>query len=118
MDQVNPNRHQKSGYAKICGILSLIFAIPSVLIPVVGPVFITPLAIVFGIFALYGGSKGIGIATLIIIVVNLIISPSFWANLYIGATESGTIVNQIISYIDLIGLVLMFVFVIYPKRKL
>lgn len=67
------------GYAKICGIIALILAIVGVLIPVVGVLFITPLAIILGAISLYGGYKAMGIATLIINVINLIISPTFWA---------------------------------------
>lgn len=110
--------NSKPAYAKICGILALILAIVSVLIPVFGPVFITPLAIFFGIFSLYGGSRGMGIAVIIIVIVNLIISPSFWINLA-ASTDSNpnAIVNRAITYVDLIGIVLMFVFAVYPKRK-
>ena len=58
------------GYAKISGILALIFAILGFIVPVVGVLFLAPLAIIFGVIGLYGGSKAMGIATIIINVVN------------------------------------------------
>lgn len=92
-------------YAKACGILALIVAIAGVAIPVVGVLFITPIAIVLGAVALYGGYKGIGIATLIIVAVNLIISPTFWANIGAGATFAGASGNRFLTYFDIIGVI-------------
>jgi hypothetical protein len=63
------------GHAKVCGILGLILAILGLIVPVVGVLFITPLAIAAGVIALYGQYKGMGIAILIINVLNLLISP-------------------------------------------
>src|SRR3989344_8593053 len=99
-------------YATISGILALILAILSFLIPVIGPVFITPFAILFGMIAMLGGAKGWGIATLIIVVVNLVISPSFWANIWAGEAEPDAYLNRFITYFDAIGVILLFVFVV------
>jgi len=104
-------------YAKIFGILSLIIAVLSFLIPVVGTLFITPVAIIFGAIALLGGSKGFGVASLIIIVVNLVISPTFWINLYTGAAQAGAVSNRFISYFDILGIILMFGLVVFKSRK-
>ena len=104
-------------YAKVFGILSLIAAILSFLIPVIGTLFITPAAIIFGVIALFGGSKGFGVASLIIIVVNLIISPTFWMNLYAGAAQAGAVGNRFISYFDVLGIILMFGLVVFKSRK-
>jgi hypothetical protein len=106
-------------YAKVFGVLALICAILSFLIPIFGTLLITPLAIIFGAIALWGGSKGMGVAVIIIIVVNLIISPTFWMNLYAGATQAQAGANRFISYFDIIGIVLLFVFLIIggPKSK-
>lgn len=95
------------GYAKACGILSLIVAIVGVVIPVVGVLFITPIAIILGAIALYGGYKGMGIATLIIVTVNLIISPTFWANIGAGATFAGASSNRFLTYFDALGVIVM-----------
>ncbi len=94
-------------YAKLCGILALIFAIVGVMIPVVGVLFVTPLAIVLGAVALYGASKGLGIATLIIVVVNLLISPSFWLNIGAGATNANASANRFLTYVDVLGVAAM-----------
>src|SRR3990170_8589982 len=82
------------GYAKACGILSLITAIVSFLVPAVGVLFIVPIAIILGAIALYGGYKGVGIATIVIVAVNLIISPTFWLNIGAGAKFSGASSNR------------------------
>ena len=104
------------GYAKICGIIGLILAILGVCIPVVAVLFITPLAIIFGAISLYGGYKGIGIATLIINVINLIISPTFWANIGAGATMAQAGGNRFLAYFDAIGVVVMFAMVIRKHK--
>jgi len=105
-----------TGYAKVCGILGLILAIVGVLIPIVGVLVITPLAIVFGVIGLYGGSKAMGIAVLIINVVNLMISPTFWANIGAGATFASATGNRFLTWFDAIGVILMFVLVARPRR--
>ena len=112
------NKNEISGAAKVCGILALIFAIISVLIPLVGTLFVTPLAIVFGVFALRGGSKGMGIATVIIVIINLLISPSFWANIYAGATSNQAGSNLFLTYFDFIGIVVMFFYIAKPRKKI
>ena len=99
------------GYAKVCGILALIFAIIGVVIPVVGVLFITPLAILFGAAALYGGYKGMGIAALVVNVINLIISPTFWLNIGAGQTIEGAAANRFLTYFDAIGVIVMFLLV-------
>lgn len=115
--QAAPALSETPGYAKVCGILSLVVAIVGVVIPVVGVLFITPVAIVLGAIALYGGYKGIGIATLIINVVNLIISPTFWANIGAGATFSGASGNRFLTYFNVIGVIVMFVMVVRTPRR-
>lgn len=104
------------GYAKVCSIIGLILAILGVLIPVFGVLFITPLAIIFGAVGLYGGSKGIGIAVLIINVINLIVSPTFWLNIGAGATISGAVSNRLLTYFDVLGVIAMFVLVVRKHK--
>ena len=98
---------QVPGYAKVCGIFALIFAILGTLIPVIGVLFVTPLAIMLGAAALYGGYKGMGIATVIIVVINLVISPTFWLNVGAGATIANAGSNRFLTYFDAVGVVAM-----------
>ena len=97
------------GYAQVCGILGLILAIAGFVIPFVGVLFITPLAIVAGGFALYGQYKTMGIAILVINVVNLIVSPTFWLNMGAGAFSAA---NGFLTLFDIGGVVVMFILLI------
>ena len=105
-----------SGYAKVCGILGLILAVLGTIIPVFGVLFITPLAILAGALALYGHYKGMGIAVLIINVINLIISPTFWANMGAGATFANAGTNRALTYFDAVGVLVMFALVARKRR--
>lgn len=109
-------RAEAPGYARVCGILALILAIVGVLIPVIGVLFITPPAIILGAISLYGGYKGIGVATLVIVVVNLVISPSFWLNIGAGASYHGASGNRFLAYFDAIGVVAM-LYLVARRRK-
>jgi hypothetical protein len=104
-------------YAAIFGIFALITAILSFLIPIIGPLFITPFAIVFGLIALFGGARGMGAATFAIVVVNLIISPTFWVNLYVGGTQADAGFNRSLANFDIFGLALLFIFLIVSSRR-
>lgn len=104
---VSTKANEVQGYAKVCGILSLIAAIISFLVPMVGVLFIVPIAIILGALALYGGYKGVGIATIVIVSVNLIVSPTFWANIGAGAKFSGASGNRFLTYFDVIGVAAM-----------
>lgn len=102
-------RAEVPGYAQVCGILGLILAIVGFCVPIVGVLFITPLAIVGGVFALYGRYRGIGIAILVITLVDLIISPTFWLNLGAGAISPA---NAFLTLFDAAGVVAMFVLLV------
>jgi hypothetical protein len=102
-------------YAKICGIMALIMAVLGVLIPIVGVLILTPIAIILGILALYGGYKGMGIATLILVAINLVISPTFWVNIAIQTTNEGATINRFLTYFNLLGLFVMLYLV--PKKN-
>lgn len=104
-------------YASVFGVLALISAMLSFLIPVIGPLLITPFAIVFGLIALFGGAQGMGAVTIVIIVVNLIISPTFWVNLYVGGTQVDAGFNRSLANFDIWGVVLLFVFLILGSRR-
>ena len=114
--QVIVTRPETPGYAKAAGVIGLILAILGMLIPVFGVLFVTPLAIVTGAIALYAGSKGLGVAALILIVLNLVISPTFWLNVGAGATQAGAAGNRFLSYFDAIGVVVMFVLLVRKPR--
>lgn len=94
-------------YVKITAVLATIAAIIGLVVPVAGVLFITPLAIIFGAITLYGGDfKSLGLCTLIIIIVNLVISPTFWANVAVGS-EPGGEVNRFLTYFNVIGVIAM-----------
>jgi len=119
--KINPMRvsgvSSVPAYASISGVLSLIAAILSFLIPIIGPLLITPFAIVFGLIALFGGAAGMGAATGAIIIVNLIISPTFWVNLYVGGTQADAGFNRFLAYFDILGIILLFVFMVLSSRR-
>jgi hypothetical protein len=98
--------HEIPGYAKASGIIALILAIVGFIVPVLGVLFIVPIAIILGCVALYGGYKGIGIAVLVLAAVKLIISPTFWLNIGAG-TMDGAGANRLISYVNIIGIIAM-----------
>jgi hypothetical protein len=103
-------------YATVFGIFALITAIVSFLIPIIGPLFITPFAVICGIIALFGGSRGMGIATTIIVTINLIISPSFWLSFYTGTAQAGTNSNSIWGMVLIICTVLLYVALIISRK--
>ncbi len=80
--------------------LGLILAVVGMVIPIVGVLFITPLAVLAGVVTLYGQYRGMGIAILIVNVVNLIISPTVWANIGAGATLAGASGNRFLTYFE------------------
>jgi hypothetical protein len=114
--QVASGAPEVPGYAKASGIIALILAIIGAIVPVIGVLFITPLAIILGVVALYGGYKGIGIAVIVVVAVNLIISPTFWLNVGAGATQAGAAGNRMLTYIDVIGIIVMIYFAAKKRR--
>ncbi|HVA15274.1 MAG TPA: NHL repeat-containing protein, partial [Stellaceae bacterium] len=86
-------------------------------IPVLGVLFVTPIAIVLGAVALYGGYKVVGVATLVVVIVNFLISPTFWLNLLAGASESGASGNRWLACFDIGGVgVMLYLSVRKPRR--
>lgn len=92
-----------AGYARAAGVLALIAAILAVVIPIVGVLWFSPLAVILGMIALKGGAKGFGIAVLVIVVVNMVISPTFWLNIGAGAQIPGAAANRMVTYINVFG---------------
>ena len=105
------------GYAQICGIIAIALAIAGVIVPVIGVLFITPVAIALNAVALWGGYRPIGLITIVIILVNLLISPSFWVNVGVGATISEATVNRFLTYFDIAGVLGMFCVIDWRRRK-
>lgn len=92
-------------YAEVFGIIAFVLAIAGFIIPIVGVLFITPIAIVLGILALLAGYKrSMSLATVIIIAVNLIVSPTFWLNMLGSALFRG---NAILTLFDIVGVAVM-----------
>lgn len=104
-----------SGYGRAAGVLALIAAILAVIIPIVGVLWFSPLAIILGLIAMRGGAKGFGIAVLVIVVVNMIISPTFWLNIGAGSTMPGAGANRMVTYINVFG-VLGMIFMLFSGR--
>ena len=111
------NKHDQEmpAYANLTGILALILAIVGFIIPVIGVLFIVPLAVILGAIALYGGNKKMGLIIIILVAVKLIISPTFWINVGAGATDSDASANRFITYIDVIGVGIMIY--LYTKKE-
>jgi hypothetical protein len=55
---------------------------------VVAVLFLTPFAIVTNVIAPYGGYKRLALVTVVIVLINLLISPTFWLNFAAGVTLS------------------------------
>ncbi|HTT75281.1 MAG TPA: hypothetical protein VMF50_04795 [Candidatus Binataceae bacterium] len=97
--------------------MALALALAGVFIPLVGVLFLTPIAIVLGMIALYGGYKIVGIPTLIVIIVNFLISPSFWLNLLAGASESDASTNLWLACFDIAGVATMLYLSVRQPRQ-
>ena len=102
---------EKKPQWKITAILWFIASIISFLIPVVGWTFFTPIALLFWIYSANKWNKsGINIATLVIVLVNLIISPTVWTTIYMGE-------ESLLKYLPIVYFVLSVVFLYFLVRK-
>jgi hypothetical protein len=100
-----------TGATKVFAVLALILAIASFLIPFLGVLFLAPLAIICASIAIYGRDfNSLGLVSAILIVVNYIISPTFWANIAAGAQGSGP--NLFLSWFGVIGSVAMIALIV------
>ncbi len=100
-----------TGATKVFAVLALILAIASFLIPFLGVLFLAPLAIICASLAIYGSDfNSLGLVSAILIIVNYIISPTFWANIAAGAQGSGP--NLFLSWIGVIGSVAMIALIV------
>jgi hypothetical protein len=106
------------GYVKLTAVLALSLALVAYIVPVLGVLAVTPFTIVLGCIALYGGDfKYLGVATIVLIVVNLMISPTFWLNVAAGATDPGAAANRFLTYFDIGGVIVMLVLLVYGKKR-
>jgi hypothetical protein len=103
-------------WARAFGVLALVAAIAAFLIPFIGVIFITIPASVLAMVALYGGDRKLGMTVFIILAVNLIISPSFWLNLYVGAADVSASSNRWFAYLDIVCGLAMIPF-LFIRRK-
>ncbi|MGO9265754.1 MAG: hypothetical protein ACLQBA_12870 [Candidatus Binataceae bacterium] len=108
---------QVPAYAQICGILAVALAVAGVFIPLVGVLFLTPIAIVLGSVALYGGYKVVGVTTLVVVIVNFLITPTFWLNILAGASESGASGNRWLACFDIVGVSAMLYLTVRKPRR-
>lgn len=110
------NDREIHGYAQVCGILAVALAIAGCVIPVIGVLFITPIAIVANALALFGGYRRVALATTVIVLVNLMISPTFWLNLAAGAMGPDFNPNRALTLFDAVGVVAMLSLIAWPRR--
>jgi hypothetical protein len=110
------NDREIHGYAQVCGILAIALAIAGCIIPVVGVLFITPIAIVANAVALHGGYRRVALATAVVVLVNLMVSPTFWLNVAAGAMGPDFNPNRVLSYFDAVGVVAMLSLIAWPRR--
>ncbi|MFH1189007.1 MAG: hypothetical protein V1652_04170 [bacterium] len=104
--------------AKLFGIAALALAIVSVMVPLIGPVFLVPFALICGFITLYVGNKRLGIATLIIVVINLIISPSFWVLLMNQSGDTSIItLSRLIAWFDFLGILAMSFLIVWRYKR-
>ena len=98
--------------------LALPAAIAALLVPFVGVLFITIPAAMVGIVALYGGDRKLGMTVFIIVAVNVIVSPSFWLNLWVGSADRGLSgnPNMVFAILDIFSGLAMIPF-LFIKRK-
>lgn len=100
--------------------LALVAAIAAFLVPFVGVIFITIPAAMLGIIALYGGDRKLGMTVFIIVAVNIIISPSFWLNLWAGAAGQGVSSsnpNMVLAVLDVLSGLAMVPFLFIKRRN-
>ena len=97
---------EASGATKAFAVIALILTLVAFLVPVVGVLLVAPLAIICTCIALYGGDfNSLGLISTILIIVNYLISPTFWANIAASANSGGP--NLFLCWFGLIGSILM-----------
>lgn len=99
-------RREPSGGTKAFAILAIILALSAFMLPVIGVLFVAPLAVICACIALYGSDfNSLGLISAVLIIVNYIISPTFWANIGAGAHSGGG--NLFLTWFGIIGSIVM-----------
>jgi hypothetical protein len=99
-------RQEASGLTKTFAVLAVILALSAFMLPIVGVLFIAPLAVICACIALYGRDfNSLGLVSAIMTIVNYIISPTFWANIGTGAQQGGG--NLFLTWFGLLGSIVM-----------
>lgn len=106
-----------AGCATVAGVLALIVAILAAVIPVFGVLYFSPLAVILGIVAMSGGARGFGIAVIVIVSVNMVISPTFWLNIGAGSNIPGAGANRMVTYVNVFGVLGMILFLFRGPRR-
>lgn len=68
-------------YAKTCGAVSLAFAVASTVLPTAGLFYLAPLAVAFGLPAVWGGAKSLAALSAFTLLCKLVSSLTFWFHL-------------------------------------
>lgn len=106
----------RSAQTKATAILAIIVSLSAVLVPVLGVLYLNPIAIILSCIAIYGGDfKSLGLVSAIIIVVNYIISPTFWLNIGTGAQFGGS--NLFLTWFGVIGSLVMIVLIVRKYKN-
>jgi hypothetical protein len=105
-NNIQPARREPSGVTKTFAILAIILSLAAFMLPVVGVLLVAPLAVICACIALYGSDfNSLGLVSAILIIVNYIISPTFWANIGAGAQNGGG--NLFLTWFGIIGSIVM-----------
>ena len=94
-------------WAVIVSSLGLAFTIISFIVPSFGTLIIAPLTSFIVAGGIYGGSRGMGIASFIILIIKYIISPTFWITLF--SKDIGGSIFPILGIIGLITIIIAFI---------
>jgi hypothetical protein len=99
-------QREPSAVTKTFAILAIILSLSAFMLPIVGVLFVAPLAVICACIALYGSDfNSLGLVSAILIIVNYIISPSFWANIGTGTQNGGP--HLFLTWFGIIGSIAM-----------
>ncbi|WP_067625503.1 hypothetical protein [Alicyclobacillus acidiphilus] len=101
---------------RACGLVALVLAVISALMPTFGILAMIPPTVVLGAIAMYGGLRGIGAGVLVMCSMDAILSPTFWANLtWTGMHYS--LLDHTLTYFDLVGIIAMSALLFKPFKS-
>lgn len=102
-------------YIRVCGLVALVLATASALMPTIGILAVIPPTVVLGAITLYGGFRGIGAGILVMCAMDAILSPTFWANVTFTSAHY-TLLDHTLTYFDLVGIIAMSALLFKPAR--